>query len=132
MIRLKRVYEVPSASDGARFLVERLWPRGIKKSSLPIEAWLKDVAPSTELCKWFGHDRTRWSEFRTRYFTELEDKPDAWLPLLKAARDGAVTLIYSSRDSENNNAVALLDFLAMKLSAGVGSKNSRKLDLQSS
>jgi uncharacterized protein YeaO (DUF488 family) len=123
MIRLKRVSEVPSASDGARFLVERLWPRGIKKSSLPIEAWLKDVAPSTELRKWFGHKPARWNEFRTRYFAELEDKPDTWLPLLKAARHGGVTLIYSSRDSECNNAVALLDFLAMKLSAGAGSND---------
>jgi uncharacterized protein YeaO (DUF488 family) len=120
MIRLKRVDEAPTASDGARFLVERLWPRGIKKSSLPIEAWLKDVAPSTELRKWFGHEQARWNEFRTRYFTELDDKPDAWLPLLKAARHGTVTLIYSSHDSERNNAVALLEFLAMKLAAGVG------------
>ncbi|HZL52035.1 MAG TPA: DUF488 family protein [Terracidiphilus sp.] len=120
MIRLKRVSEVPNASDGGRFLVERLWPRGIKKSLLPIEAWLKDVAPSTELRKWFGHERARWNEFRTRYFTELEDKPAAWLPLLKAARHGTVTLIYSSHDSECNNAVALLEFLAMKLASGVG------------
>jgi uncharacterized protein YeaO (DUF488 family) len=120
MIRLKRVSEVPNASDGGRFLVERLWPRGIKKSLLPIEAWLKDVAPSTELRKWFGHERPRWNEFRTRYFTELEDKPAAWLPLLKAARHGTVTLIYSSHDSECNNAVALLEFLAMKLASGVG------------
>jgi uncharacterized protein YeaO (DUF488 family) len=124
MIRLKRVSEVPSASDGARFLVERLWPRGIKKSSLPIEAWLKDVAPSTELRKWFGHKPARWNEFRTRYFNELEENSAAWLPLLKAARHGAVTLIYSSRDSECNNAVALLDFLAMKLAAGIGSKDA--------
>lgn len=124
MIRLKRVSEVPNASDGGRFLVERLWPRGIKKSLLPIEAWLKDVAPSTELRKWFGHERARWNEFRTRYFTELEDKPAAWLPLLKAARHGTVTLIYSSHDSECNNAVALLDFLAMKLAAGIGSKDA--------
>jgi uncharacterized protein YeaO (DUF488 family) len=120
MIRLKRVSEVPNASDGGRFLVERLWPRGIKKSLLPIEAWLKDVAPSTELRKGFGHERARWNEFRTRYFTELEDKPAAWLPLLKAARHGTVTLIYSSHDSECNNAVALLEFLAMKLASGVG------------
>jgi uncharacterized protein YeaO (DUF488 family) len=124
MIRLKRVYEEPGDGDGLRFLVERLWPRGIKKSSLPIEAWLKDVAPSTELRKWFGHDKARWNEFRTRYFAELDDRPAAWLPILKAARHDTVTLIYSSHDSERNNAVALREFLAMKLAAAVGSQNA--------
>lgn len=124
MIRLKRVYEEPGDGDGLRFLVERLWPRGIKKSSLPIEAWLKDVAPSTELRKWFGHDKARWNEFRTRYFAELDDRPAAWLPILKASRHDTVTLIYSSHDSERNNAVALREFLAMKLAAAVGSQNA--------
>ncbi len=116
MIQLKRAYEAPDAADGSRFLVERLWPRGVKKSSLPVEAWLKDAAPSTQLRKWFSHDPARWSEFRSRYFAELKARPDAWTQLLQAARKGKVTLIYSSHDTEHNNAVALRDFLTARLS----------------
>jgi len=114
MIRLKRAYEEPSKLDGARFLVERLWPRGVKKSSLPIAAWLKDSSPSTELRKWFGHDPARWKEVRSRYFAELKSRPEGWLPILEAASKGAVTLIYSSHDAENNNAVALKEFLTAR------------------
>jgi uncharacterized protein YeaO (DUF488 family) len=117
MIQLKRAYEKPNESDGRRFLVERLWPRGVKKTSLPLEAWLKDVAPSTELRKWFSHDPARWNEFRKRYFAELEKAPEAWQPLVEAARKGTITLIYSSHDEEHNNAVALKDFLTAKLAA---------------
>jgi uncharacterized protein YeaO (DUF488 family) len=116
MIQLKRAYEAPDDSDGERFLVERLWPRGVKKSSLPIAAWLKDAAPSTELRKWFNHEPARWSEFQLRYFAELESRPDAWLQLINAAREGTVTLIYSSHDTEHNNAVALKEFITTKLS----------------
>jgi uncharacterized protein YeaO (DUF488 family) len=116
MIRLKRVYDAPDDADKTRFLVERLWPRGVKKSSLPIAAWLKDVAPSTELRKWFSHDPARWEKFRSRYFAELESRPEAWQPLADAARKGTITLIYSSHDTEHNNAVALRDFLTAKLS----------------
>lgn len=115
MIQLKRAYDKPSESDGRRFLVERLWPRGVKKTSLPLEAWLKDVAPSTELRKWFSHDPARWNEFRKRYFAELEKTPEAWQPLVEAARKGTITLVYSSHDEEDNNAVALRDFLTAKL-----------------
>jgi uncharacterized protein YeaO (DUF488 family) len=111
MIELKRVYDAPSASEGTRFLVERLWPRGIKKTSLHIEAWLKDAGPSTELRKWFNHDPTQWDEFRRRYFAELKANPDAWKPIIESARNGTVTLIYSSHDTEHNNAVALAEFL---------------------
>ena len=114
-IQLKRVYESPSRADGARFLVERLWPRGIKKSSLEMKAWLKDAGPSGELRKWFSHDPARWSEFRRRYFTELKANPASWTPLLEAARSGNVTLIYSSHDQEHNNAVALKEFLMKRL-----------------
>jgi len=114
LIRLKRAYDPAADADGVRFLVERLWPRGVKKSSLPIAAWLKDAAPSTALRKWFGHDPARWKEFRSRYFAELETRPEGWLPILEAARKGAVTLIYSSHDEENNNAVALKEFLTAK------------------
>jgi uncharacterized protein YeaO (DUF488 family) len=115
MIKLKRVYAPSSPSDGARFLVERLWPRGIKKAVLKIDAWLKDAAPSTELRKWFGHDPEKWAEFRRRYFTELRANRDALEPILKAAQQGSVTLLYSSHETERNNAVALKDFLETKL-----------------
>jgi uncharacterized protein YeaO (DUF488 family) len=117
MILLKRAYEKANEADGRRFLVERLWPRGVKKSSLPLEAWLKGVAPSTELRKWFSHDPARWSEFRKRYFAELEKTPEAWQPLVEAARKGTITLIYSSHDTEDNNAVALKDFVTARLAA---------------
>ena len=115
MIQLKRVYEQSTSADGARFLVERLWPRGVKKSSLEIEAWLKDAAPSAALRKWFHHEPARWNEFRRRYFAELQENPASWLPLLEASRRGVVTLIYSSHDSEHNNAVALKEFLIQSL-----------------
>ncbi len=111
MIRVKRAYEAASGEDGARFLVERLWPRGVKKEDLAVEAWLKEVAPSTELRQWFEHDPAKWQEFRQRYFRELEKHPEAWQPLLAQARRGRVTLIYSAHDAEHNNAVALQQFL---------------------
>jgi uncharacterized protein YeaO (DUF488 family) len=111
MIQLKRVYEASSSTNGVRFLVERLWPRGVKKSSLEIKAWLKDAAPSASLRKWFHHDPARWNEFRQRYFTELKESPASWLPISEAARFGNIKLIYSSHDSEHNNAVALKEFL---------------------
>lgn len=115
MINLERAYDSKSSTGRARFLVERLWPRGVKKTSLKIESWLKDVAPSTELRKWFSHDPAKWDEFRRRYFDELKANPDAWQPLLQAARGGTVTLIYSSHDQEHNNAVALKEFLQERL-----------------
>jgi uncharacterized protein YeaO (DUF488 family) len=115
MIQLKRAYDEAGKSDGARYLVERLWPRGVKKESLQVEGWLKDVAPSTELRKWFSHDPAKWPEFRRRYFEELKANPQAWGPLLAAARRGRVTLVYSSHDSEHNNAVALKEFLQQRL-----------------
>jgi uncharacterized protein YeaO (DUF488 family) len=114
-IQLKRVYEASSGADGDRFLVERLWPRGIKKSSLEIQAWLKDVAPSVSLRQWFNHDPARWNEFRKRYFAELKENQSSWLPILEAASCGTVTLIYSSHDPERNNAVALKEFLDKRL-----------------
>lgn len=116
MIQLKRAYDAPDDSDGVRFLVERLWPRGVKKSSLSIAAWLKEAAPSTGLRVWFNHDPARWREFQLRYFAELESRPDAWRELIEAAREGTVTLIYSSHDTEHNNALALKEFLTVKLS----------------
>ena len=111
MIRLKRVYNPPGDEDGTRFLVERLWPRGINKSALPLDGWLKEAAPSTKLRQWFRHDPTRWDKFRQRYFDELKEHPDAWQPIVQAARRGTVSLLYSSHDQEHNNAVALKMFL---------------------
>ena len=111
MIQIKRVYDPSSRTDGTRLLVERLWPRGVKKTSLEIKSWLKEVAPSAELRKWFSHDPAKWDEFRSRYFAELEASPDAWQPIIEAANHGTVTLIYSSHDTEHNNAVALKEFL---------------------
>jgi len=115
MIKLERAYDRPARTGGARFLVERLWPRGVRKTDLPVDAWLKEVAPSTELRTWFGHDPGRWAEFRERYFRELDARPEAWEALLDAARHGDVTLIFSSHDPEHNNAVALRDYLEAKL-----------------
>jgi uncharacterized protein YeaO (DUF488 family) len=118
MIALKRAYEPASRADGTRYLVERLWPRGVSKTKLRVKAWLKDVAPSTELREWFGHDPEKWSEFRRRYRRELAAKPEAWQPIVSAARRGRVTLVYSSHDTEHNNAVALQQFLAAKMQQG--------------
>ena len=115
MITVKRAYEPVSARDGTRFLVERLWPRGISKAKLRIEAWLKDVGPSTELRKWFSHDPDKWVDFRKRYRRELDAHPEAWQPIASAARRGRVTLVYSSHDTEHNNAVALQEYLEGKM-----------------
>lgn len=114
MVKVKRVYEPIARTDGARFLVERLWPRGLSKEELRLTAWLKDVGPSTRLRQWFNHDPQKWSEFRRRYFRELDAQPESWRPILDAARKGAVTLLYSARDEAHNNAVALKEYLEAK------------------
>ena len=114
-IQTKRVYEPVEPEDGERILVERLWPRGVRKVELKFDAWLKDVGPSTELRKWFNHDPERWAEFRTRYGAELDAAPATWQPLIEAAGRGKLTLLYSSHDTEHNNAVALRDYLLGKL-----------------
>ena len=110
-LRVKRAYAPASQRDGTRYLVDRIWPRGVKKDALTIEAWLKELGPSTELRKWFGHDPARWAEFKKRYFKELERKEDLWGPIRSGARQHAVTLVYSARDEEHNQAVALREFL---------------------
>ena len=119
VIKIKRVYEEANSSDGTRLLIERLWPRGVRKDSLPLDGWLKDAGPSTELRKWFSHDPAKWRQFRTRYFRELDARPESWQPILSAARRGTVTLIYSSHDTEHNNAVALQQYLQPKLGGRV-------------
>jgi uncharacterized protein YeaO (DUF488 family) len=111
VIKLKRAYDRASRDDGERYLVERLWPRGVKKTELPLDGWLKEVAPSPELRKWFGHDPDKWPRFRQRYFTELKAHEQSLEPLRKAARRGPVTLVFSSHDTEHNAAVALRDYL---------------------
>ncbi|HEU4603494.1 MAG TPA: DUF488 domain-containing protein [Steroidobacteraceae bacterium] len=111
MIRIKRTYDPAARTDGRRFLVERLWPRGMKKESLVMDEWLKEVAPSTELRKWFGHRPERWAEFQRRYKAELSANPDAWQPLLDASKKSTVTLLYSAHDTEHNGAIVLRDFL---------------------
>jgi uncharacterized protein YeaO (DUF488 family) len=110
-LNLKRVYEAPSPRDGLRVLVERLWPRGLSRERAAVDLWLKDVAPSPELRKWFGHDPARWQEFRTRYWAELRDKKDAIKLLKQKRKEGAVTLVYAARDEEHNGALALRQFL---------------------
>ena len=114
MIELQRVYE-HHKTDGTRFLVERLWPRGIRKESLHFSDWLKDVAPSDSLRRWFQHEVPKWVEFQRRYRKELDEHPDAWAPIVTAARSGDVVLLYSSHDSEHNNAVVLRDYVNEKL-----------------
>lgn len=111
MLKTKRVYEETEAGDGVRFLVDRLWPRGFRKDDLQMTAWLKEVAPSPGLRRWFGHDPAKWEEFQARYRAELEQNPDSWKPILEAARGGDVTLLYSARDTEHNSAVLLKSFL---------------------
>ena len=115
MISLKRAYDPVDKSDGARFLVDRLWPRGVKKELLHVESWEKAVAPSDELRKWFGHVPEKWPEFRRRYFAELDKKPEALKLLLHAAQTGNITLVYGARDTEHNDAVALKEYLEKKI-----------------
>jgi uncharacterized protein YeaO (DUF488 family) len=115
MLKLKRAYEPVSGDDGRRFLVERLWPRGLAKAKLHLYGWLKDVGPTTALREWFSHDPAKWLQFRARYFRELDSRPESWRPILSAARRRTVTLVYSSRDDEHNNAVALKEYLQAKV-----------------
>jgi uncharacterized protein YeaO (DUF488 family) len=118
MIFIKRVYEPRARGDGRRILVERLWPRGMKKEALQADAWMKEVAPSTALRQWFGHRVERWEEFTQRYRQELAANHAAWAPILAAAERGTVTLLYSARDVEHNGAVVLRDYLAQHRPAG--------------
>ena len=107
MIQLKRVYEKPSRKDGVRILVDRLWPRGLTKERAAVNLWLKDVAPSTELRKWFGHDPAKWKQFQVRYRKELREKKDALKLLKEKSQDHTVTLVYGARDEQHNEALVL-------------------------
>ena len=115
VIKVKRVYDEAEPSEGSRFLIDRIWPRGVKKNSLALYGWLKEVAPSDRLRKWFDHDPRKWKEFRRRYFAELHAKAETWAPILEKARKADVTLLYGARDPEHNQAVALRDFLIAKM-----------------
>jgi uncharacterized protein YeaO (DUF488 family) len=115
MIQIKRSYAKPDSDDGIRILVDRIWPRGIKKEDLKPDEWLKEIAPSDELRKWFGHDVKKWGEFQRCYFAELDDKPEMWKPILEAIRKGKVTLLFSAKDERHNNALALKAYLEKQL-----------------
>lgn len=117
-IRVKRVYEKPDEEDGTRVLVDRVWPRGLKKEEVQAEHWEKEIAPSTELRKWFDHDESKWEEFKNRYFEELEDDSESVSRLLDIVREDRLTLLYSARDTEHNQAVALKMYLLDQSSQG--------------
>jgi uncharacterized protein YeaO (DUF488 family) len=110
-IDIKRVYEPPSSDDGRRILVDRLWPRGISKADARIDHWAKETSPSNELRKWYKHDPAKWEEFKRRYFAELDSLPDALQSLLDNVLGGRVTFLYSSKEKELNNAVALREYV---------------------
>lgn len=114
----KRVYDTPAPQDGKRVLVDRLWPRGLKRDTARVDDWLKTVAPSDDLRRWFHHEPRRWAEFCRRYEAELGSQPETWRPLLEAARREPVTLLFVARDLTHNNAVALKAFLESHLEAG--------------
>lgn len=115
MIHLKRAYDEPETADGRRFLVDRLWPRGRKKEALLLAGWVKNVAPSHELRRWFGHDPEKWVDFQQRYRDELDRNSESWQPLLTAVRESDITLVYSAKDTVHNNAVVLKTYLEAQL-----------------
>lgn len=114
-ISIKRAYEEPAADDGARILVDRLWPRGLSKEKAEIDLWAREVAPSNELRKWYDHEPGKWDEFRRRYFAELAEVEEELEPVLERVRQGPVTFVYSSRETELNNAVALKEYVEERL-----------------
>ncbi|MFW6113619.1 MAG: DUF488 domain-containing protein [Actinomycetota bacterium] len=115
MLKLKRAYEEPSRNDGYRVLVDRLWPRGVKKEDAKLDRWLKDIAPSDELRKWYGHDVERWKEFKNRYFKELKERDELLKEIMEKAGGGTVTLVYGAKDEEHNNAAALREYLQERM-----------------
>ncbi len=131
-ISLKRVYTKPSTEDGKRILVERLWPRGLKKEDAKIDEWPKDVAPSTQLRKWYNHDPTKWTEFKKRYWKELEDKKETLSKLTKEAKQSKVTFVFSSKEEKLNNANALKEYIEAKskMQPKATNKNSANKQLQ--
>ena len=114
-IKIKRVYEKPSKADGIRILVDRLWPRGLTKEKAGVDLWLKDIAPSTELRKWFAHDPKKWNEFRKKYLQEFKNNEEQVSNLRKHVKNSSVTLVYGARDQENNEAHVLEELLNLNL-----------------
>jgi uncharacterized protein YeaO (DUF488 family) len=125
-IQIQRVYEAPTPQDGARFLVDRLWPRGVKKGALQLDGWFKEIAPSDALRRWFGHEPTTWPEFRRRYFAELDKHTAAVQLILDAAARGPVTLLFAARDEEHNNAVVLCEYLECKMTSPTRAARCRR------
>jgi uncharacterized protein YeaO (DUF488 family) len=115
MIKTKRTYDKSQAGDGLRILVDRIWPRGLKKTEFKMDLWQKDISPSSLLRKWFNHDESKWDEFKNRYYNELQDKKESIGLLLEKAEKGTITLLYSSREDRYNNAIALKEYLEAKL-----------------
>lgn len=110
-IRLKRAYDAPAPDDGFRVLVDRIWPRGVGKEELALDLWMREIAPSDELRRWFDHDPDRWEEFRRRYAEELDGMDEALADLKRKSEDGTLTLVYGASDRDHNNAVALKAYL---------------------
>jgi uncharacterized protein YeaO (DUF488 family) len=126
-IELKRAYDRAAESDGYRVLVDRIWPRGLAKADLQVDAWLKELAPSAGLRKWFRHDPAKWDEFKKRYARELEQHSDALEQLVERAKAGRVTLVFSAKDTEHNNAIALKQQLERRLNKSVSRVSFRRL-----
>jgi uncharacterized protein YeaO (DUF488 family) len=111
MIKIKRIYDIPSKSDGFRILVDRLWPRGLSKEKAKVDLWLKEIAPSNELRKWYAHDPKKWTEFRKKYYKDLDMKKELVNQIIQKTKEGDVTLLYSSKEEKINNAVALKEYM---------------------
>lgn len=111
MIKTRRIYDKPDADDGFRILVDRIWPRGVKKNDVKIDLWQKDIAPSNAIRKWFNHDQRKWDEFKSRYYEELKDKQEIVKLFLEKAEQVTITLLYSSKEEKYNNAIALKEYL---------------------
>ncbi len=122
MIKIKRVYDRPSPNDGKRLLIDRLWPRGLRKEGARIDKWMKEIAPSNELRKWFNHDPDKWAEFKRRFFTELEERQEMVNEIVNLARKGTVTLLFGSKEERFNNAVALKEYIGAQISASENKK----------
>ncbi len=111
MIKIKRIYNPPAKEDGFRILVDRLWPRGLSKEKAKVDLWLKEIAPSDQLRKWYGHDSKKWTEFRKKYFNELKDKDELVNLIARKLKEGTITFLYSSKEEKINNAVALKEYV---------------------
>ena len=124
MLKIKRVYDPPSPNDGKRILIDRLWPRGLKKEDAKVDDWIKEVAPSTKLRTWYGHDPKKWSEFKRRFFSELHRRQDLVESIVNASRKGTVTLLFGSKEERFNNAVALKEFVEARMNASERKKTA--------